>query len=87
MAFRNPERVSLRECQHIFNLLTDQIEYPGIVRKPEVKQRVGGELIFEVRSVHVLFTINKLIKIPECPHTKTIKLSTIVPNLNPLSIL
>ena len=76
MAFRNPERVSLRECQHIFNLLTDQIEYLGIVRKPEVKQRVGGRLIFEVRSIYVLFTKNvalKLIKRPDGRHTKIIK--------------
>jgi len=39
MAFRNPDRVSLRECQHIFNLLTDRIETLEIARKPDVERK------------------------------------------------
>ena len=35
MAIGNSERVSLPERQHIFNLLTDHKDTPGIARKPE----------------------------------------------------
>jgi len=49
MAFRNPDRVSLRECQHRFTLLTDHNEYLEIVRKREVKQSV----IFDARFMYV----------------------------------
>jgi len=39
MEFGNPERVRLCECQHIYNLLTFQIETLEIACNPEVERK------------------------------------------------